>query len=366
MPAQCQPSVGTPLYAEQVLTLRDLNRTLLRRQHLLERTEMPAADMVEHLLGLQAQENLPPYLSLAARTEVFDPSELSAAIETGELVRLLTLRTTIHLHSPDDALAIRSWVQPALDRMSKANVNSRPAQPVPTAELVRATRRVLADGPVPVKQLGERLAEVFPDVPAIALAHAARERMPLVQMPPRGMWRRQGGVVYQTVQNHVGRDGAEADVRDLVRRYLRAFGPATARDMTVWSGMTRLGPVFTSMAEEHELDVVECEDGRRRYDAPGAPYADGDTPAPVRLLGSYDNLWLSHSDREHIAPEAVRRLWMGRNGGVGNVVFVDGLMAGVWWWRDGQVVTDLARGLTRAERAGLRDEVDRVTALLSR
>ncbi len=49
-----------------MLTPRDLNRTLLLRQHLLERTTMPALTMVEHLVGLQAQENLPPYLSLAA------------------------------------------------------------------------------------------------------------------------------------------------------------------------------------------------------------------------------------------------------------------------------------------------------------
>ena len=65
----------------RVLSLRDLNRTLLQRQHLLERTTLPALDMVEHLIGLQAQENLPPYLSLAARIEDFDPLELSDALE---------------------------------------------------------------------------------------------------------------------------------------------------------------------------------------------------------------------------------------------------------------------------------------------
>lgn len=153
-------------------------------------------------------------------------------------------------------------------------------------------------------------------------------------------------------------------MQELVRRYLRAFGPATAADMTTWSRVTRLGPVFAVMREE--LVEVACEDGRTRYDVPGAPYADGDVPAPVRLLGGYDNVWLSHADRLHVVPDDVRSRWAGPNGGVGNTVFVDGFMAGLWWNRDGRVELELFRDLTRAERADLDDEVDRVAALLSR
>ena len=267
---------------------------------------MPASAMVEHLVGLQAQENLPPYLSLAARLDSFDPLELSDAIEGAGAVRFLTMRGTIHVLTPDDALALRPWVQPALDQQSSSNQMSRPARDVPADDLVAACRRLLVDGPLPVKRLGELLAERFPEVPAGALAHKARERAPLVQVPPRGLWKRSGGVVYQTVENHLGHPMTEVDVPGLVRRYLRAFGPATAADMTTWSRVTRLGPVFTAMRDE--LVPVECEDGRTRYDVPGAPYADGDTPAPVRLLGGYDNVWLSHADRLHIVPDAARPL----------------------------------------------------------
>ena len=149
-----------------------------------------------------------------------------------------------------------------------------------------------------------------------------------------------------------------------MRRYLRAFGPATAADMTTWSRVTRLGPVFAAMRDE--LVEVACEDGRTRYDVPAAPYADGDVAAPVRLLGGYDNVWLSHADRLHVVPDDVRARWMGANGGVGNTVFVDGFMAGLWWNRDGRVELDVLGELTRAQRAELDDEVDRVVALLSR
>jgi len=347
-----------------VLSLRDLNRTLLLRQHLLERTTLSALDMVRHLVGLQAQENLPPYLSLAARLRDFDPLELSGALERGDAVRFLTMRGTIHVLVPDDALSLRAWVQPALDQQSRSNQMSRPARHVPVDDLVAATRRHLEAGPLPVKELGERLASDFPGVPAAALAHVARERVPMVQVPPRGLWRRSGGVVYQTVENHLGRSTTPVDLPELVRRYLRAFGPATPADMTTWSRVTRLGPVFSTMREE--LLPVDCEDGRRRYDVPGVPYASGDVRAPVRLLGGYDNVWLSHAEREHIVPTDVRSRWAGANGGVGNTVFVDGLMAGLWWWRDGRVVTDLFRTLTQDQREELDVEVAAVTALLTR
>lgn len=327
---------------------------------------MPALDMVEHLVGLQAQENLSPYLSLAARIEDFDPIELSDAIERRAAVRLLTMRGTIHVLVPDDALTLRAWVQPALDQVSASSPVNGPAREVPTADLVEATRRLLADTALPVKELGERLTQVFPGVPGTTLANVARERVAMVQLPPRGLWDRSGGVVYQTVENHLGRPTAEVDVRGVVRRYLRAFGPATAADMTTWSRVTRLGPVFSAMARDGELVVVECEDGRRRYDVPGAPCVDGDAHAPVRLLGAYDNLWLSHADRERIAPAAVRSRWMGANGGVGSTVFVDGFMAGLWWWRDGRLEVDAPGSLTRTQRAELDEEVGRLTALLGR
>lgn len=157
-----------------MLTRRALNRTLLLRQHLLRRTTVPALQMVEHLVGLQAQDNLPPYLSLAARIEGFDPEELSGALARREAVRLLTLRGTIHVLTPDDALALRPWVQPALDQQSSGNQMSRPARDVPADDLVSACHRLLADGPLPVRRLGELMTETFEGVPAGALAHKAR------------------------------------------------------------------------------------------------------------------------------------------------------------------------------------------------
>ena len=56
---------------------------------------------------------------------------------------------------------------------------------------------------------------------------------------------------------------------------------------------------------------MEVEDGRTRYDVPGAPNADGDEPAPVRLLGGYDHVWLSHADRSPVVSDGSRERWAG-------------------------------------------------------
>ena len=345
------------------LTRRRLNRTLLERQHLLDRAELGVSEMVDHLVGLQAQENLPPYLSLAARLRSFDPEDVSRALEDRSLVRLLTMRGTIHLLTADDALTLRQWTRPAQDRERKASQNTKPALHLDTEKFNEAVSRVLADGQLPVKALGERLAATFPDVPANALAHLARVDQPLAQLPPRGAWKRSGGVVYQYVDRWVGRPLLTPDPPTIVRRYLRAFGPASAADVTAWSGVTGMAGVLKAM---DDLAVHEHEDGRRLYDVADGTLADEEAPAPVRLLGTYDNVWLSHAARDRVTDPEKRKRWMGVNGGVASALFVDGMLEGLWRPVDGRVdVVELFRSLTPSERAELDEEIARVEDLLA-
>ncbi len=345
------------------LTRRRLNRTLLDRQHLLARIDLPVPEMVAHLVGLQAQENLPPYLSLAARLTDLDPEDVSRALEDRSLVRLLTMRGTIHLLTADDALTLRQWTQPRQEKERKASQNTRPALHLDTDTFNDAVSKALDEEPLPVKVLGEVLAETFPDVPAHALSHLARVNQPLAQLPPRGAWKRSGGVVYQYVDRWVGRPLAEPDPPTIVRRYLRAFGPASAADVTAWSGVTGMVGVLKAM---DDLEVHEDPDGRRLIDVPDGSLADEEVPAPVRLLGTYDNVWLSHAGRDRVTEPEKRKRWMGANGGMASVLFVDGMLEGLWRAVDGRVeVLDLFRKLTRQERAELDEETARVEALLA-
>lgn len=344
------------------LTRQRLNRTLLLRQHLLERVAMKPEEMVRHLVGLQAQENLPPYLSLAARLTTFDPCDVSGQLEQRQLVRLLTMRGTIHLLAPEDAAVLRPWVAPRIEQEIRVSQSIGDAREIERAAAVTALGEVLADGPLPQKEIGVRLAERFP-YPATQLGQLARSIAPLAQLPPRGCWKAAGGVVYDYVDRWTGVPMGEPDVPELVRRYLRAFGPATAADVTAWSAVTRLGPVLKGM---DDLVQHEDEDGKVLYDVDGAPIADEDAPAPVRLLGTYDNVWLSHAARDRVTDPDARKSWMGTNGGIGNTLFADGWLAGIWRIVDDRVEIDrLHRDLTKSEQSELDEEVARVEKLLA-
>ncbi|MCB0895664.1 MAG: AlkZ family DNA glycosylase [Nocardioidaceae bacterium] len=341
------------------LSRRRLNRTLLRRQHLLELADLDPAAMVTHLLGLQAQEPLPPYLSLHARLTSFDPYDVSRGLEDGSWVRLGSLRGTLHLHPVADARALRPWLQPALEKQMAGRV------PASHEKVAAVVDEALADGPVEHRRLGELLASRLPGTPA-ELAVVARTIVPLVQLPPRGAWKGSGGIVWELLERRAG-GPVDVDgwpVEEVVRRYLRAFGPATASDLAAWSMVTRLRPVLLAM---DDLVRHEDEEGKVLFDIADGVVEDEDVPAPVRLLGTYDNLWLSHAARDRVTEAGTRGNWMGANGGVACTVFVDGWLAGLWRIEDDRArVVQLFRDLTPVEQDDLDDELARVDALLAR
>jgi len=281
---------------------------------------------------------------------------VSRGVERATWVRLGTLRGTLHLHTAADALVIRPWLQESLDRQMEGRV------PVGLDRLTEATVEILADGPVEQRELTERLSARFSGTPS-DLWVAARVVVPLVQLAPRGTWGGSGPVVLDLLERHVGGTMRTPTTEDVVRRYLRAYGPAAASDLSVWSGVTRLRPVLTRMAD---LVRHEGPDGKELFDLPGAPLSDEDVPAPVRLLGQYDEVWLAHAARDRVTGPGTRGAWMGGTGAVSHAVFVDGWLTGLWRPMDGRVtVTELFRDLSPAERADLDEEIERVDAMMA-
>ncbi|AZM59236.1 MULTISPECIES: winged helix DNA-binding domain-containing protein [unclassified Streptomyces] len=310
-----------------VLGTRALNRATLERQLLLRRSPMSAPDAVAHLLGLQAQNVKPPYYALAARLDGFAPEALSRAMADRDVVRIVTMRSTIHTHTADDCLTLRPLVQPARDR--ELTQFRKGLTGVDLDRLAVLARELVEAEPRTMKQLREELRKEWPDADPGALAVAARCRLPLVQVTPRGLWGRSGQVALTTARHWLGRpaEPAPATPDATVLRYLAAFGPASVKDMQTWAGLTRLREAFERLRPR--LLTFRDESGTELFDLPDAPRPDPGTPAPPRFLPEFDNLLLSHADRTRVVPPEFRgRSWQGNT--AYRTFLVDGFLAGVW------------------------------------
>ena len=100
----------------EVLSQQALNRATLARQALLARTEMPALEMIDHLVGMQAQVPRAPYLGLWTRLEGFQADELAELMASRQAVRAPLMRATIHLTSARDAQILWPQMLPVLER----------------------------------------------------------------------------------------------------------------------------------------------------------------------------------------------------------------------------------------------------------
>ncbi|MET9571741.1 winged helix DNA-binding domain-containing protein [Streptomyces virginiae] len=341
-----------------VLDTRALNRATLARQLLLSRAEMSAGDAVAHLLGLQAQNVKPPYFQLYARLAGFEPAELAGLMESREVVRMVTMRSTIHTHTAHDALTLRPLVQPARDR--EVNYFRKGLAGVDLDRLAQRARSFVEGEPRTMAEIREDLLQQWPDADPQSLSVAARCLLPLVQVTPRGVWGRSGQVRLTTVENWLGGPvGAAQPVDDVVLRYLAAFGPASVKDMQTWAGVTRLREAFERLRPG--LAVFRDENGVELFDLPDAPRPDAGTPAPPRFLPEFDNLLLSHADRTRVVPPEVKgRSWTGNQAHC--TLLVDGFLAGLWRLEGGVLTVELFGSVPKAVREEIVAEGEKLIA----
>jgi hypothetical protein len=313
-----------------VLGLRALNRATLERQMLLRRRSLSAEEAIEHLVGMQAQAPNPPYVGLWTRLEGFHPDQLARLILERRAVRVALMRNTVHLVSARDCLKLRPLVQPVIDRGLYANrANRVGVEGVDVEALSAAGRALLEERPRTARELGVLLRERWPERDPASLARAVRHLVPLVQVPPRGVWGRSGQTTHTTAEAWLGRPlDPGPSLEEMVVRYLGAFGPAGVKDVQTWSGLTRLGEVVDRLRPR--LSTFRDERGRELFDLPDAPRPDPDAPSPPRFLPEFDNLILSHADRTRVIADEYRKAIASRNGMVPATFLVDGFVRGTW------------------------------------
>jgi hypothetical protein len=313
----------------EVLSTRRLNRALLARQALLERTDDDPTAMVARLIGVQAQEPAPPFVGLWSRIAGFRRDDLLAALGDGRVVRATAMRGTIHLLTAEDYARHRLTLGPVLRTALRLPHLKAVAEETDVDAVLTLAHRLLAEEPRPIGALHEPLHDAFPAVDGPALAQAARMLLPLVQLPTPGHPDGYAGNAAFAPAARLVRPSLtpEGPPHELVRRYLAAFGPATAADATKWSGLTHLRPV---LAELDGLMTFEDEQGRTLHDLEDAPRPPEDVRAPVRFLPRFDNALLSHVDHRRILAPEHRPQVFTANGIIHGTVLHDGFVVATW------------------------------------
>jgi hypothetical protein len=251
------------------VTLRELNRTLLLRQMLLERKRIGVVSAVARLVALQAQYAPSPYVALWSRLVGFRKQKLTDALVDGSVVKAGSFRTTLHVMSGAEfPFLASSYIE---------------------------------------SQRGRAVAEW--------------RTLPYLRTAPVGVWphtKPSESVLWPEPLP----DPAESAAR-VVRAYLAAYGPASRVDVKQFTGF-KLGQIDPALEGMREV-------GEGLFDAPGAPRAAGGVPAPVRFLPAFDSIILAHRDRSRIVPpEYVETVFDKRNATTKNTFTVDGFVAGAW------------------------------------
>jgi hypothetical protein len=340
---------------ERVLTLRELNRTTLARQLLLERKRLSPNAVIERLVGMQAQWPPAPYVGIWTRTTSFRREALERELARASVVKATVMRQTLHLLTRRDYALLRA-------ALSETNF---PWQSQVAERLAPSVRKLAATRPLTTAEALAHLEREhgLTGVDARRAWRAARVRAHLLHHHETALWnpRRDG--------RFVALDEPEAHVpvearAEIFRRYFAAFGPASRRDISAWS-MMHMPEIDAALERLEPLRRLRDENGRELLDAPRAPLPDAETPAPVRFLPKWDNVLLAFADRTRVLPEQYRKTVIRMNGDVAPTFLVDGFVAGIWRAENGRVALEPFAALSRSVRRELEDEAARLEAFLA-
>ncbi len=347
--------------ADRILKLRELNRATLARQMLLARETLPVPAAIERLAGMQAQLASAPYVGLWTRLGDFGREDLARSIEDRTVVKATLMRATLHLCTAEDYLRFRTTLGPVLSGAGEAIVKQRGSD-FDRDKLLKAARKFIGEKPRTFAEISEMVSELMPDQDVGALRYTVRTHLPLVQVPIAGGWSYSSKPEFTLAESWTGRKISPKDnLPELVRRYLAAFGPASATDAQTWLGL-KLKDTFETLRPE--LQTYRDETRRELFDLPDQSLPNEDVPAPVRFLPEFDNLLLSHSNRKRVVADEHRsRVYLPALR-VAATILLDGFVRGAWKVEKTKTAATLViesfEKLTKKDRVALAEEGNRL------
>jgi Winged helix DNA-binding domain len=334
-------------------------------------------EAVRRTAGIQAQVMSAAELALASRVEGLPAQAIRSAIWPGHtLVKTWAMRATLHVLETRDlplyvaALSFREF------RNWSAHAAYYGLSPAQHEAFLAAVSQVLGSDPMTREQLANALAkqtgsahmrDVILSSSWGSLLRQAALRGDLCFGPNKGQH-----VTFVNPRVWMGAWPSiepEQALQELVRRYLRAYGPATAAGFARWcwdgGGKNEAKKLFASMNEElEEVDVEGWQAVAQR--ATLEPMQRLDPSETIRLLPLFDAYTIGMPrDREQLLDGAYKRLVFRPQGWVSAVVLINGSIQGVWQYtnRSSQtlVKVHLFCSPTAVIQKGIEAEVERLS-----
>ena len=274
-------------------------------------------DVVRRLLAVQGQDARGARLSIRSRSSGLTATDVDAALtDRRSLVISWLNRGTLHLVSAEDYWWLHALTTPQLVTGNARRLGQEGVSPAQADLGVAVVVEAVSEGPQTRSRLRELLDRAGVPTQRQALVHvlmAATLRGHVVRGPVHD-----GDHAFVAVRDWLGEPPAPLDQDEalarLARRYLAGHGPADARDLARWAGIT-LG------AARRGLDGLA---------EPGKEAAPGSVPElpPPRLLGAFDPLLLGWASREPIVDR--HKQLVTTNGLFRPFALVDGRAVATW------------------------------------
>jgi hypothetical protein len=350
----------------------------MERQLLEPIGQLPVADVVRRLCGVQAQVASTAELAIRLRRRTSRAGEVNRALDDGRLIKTWAMRGTLHLLTPEEGGAFlsvmaagRVWELPSWQRYFGMRAGHW--------DLMReVVREALADEPLTRQQL----IEVIVANPRLRhLGHELRSGWGTLLKPLA--W--QGDLCFGPSQGSrvtfirperasarwAGVPELEVAAPAAILAYLAAYGPATPYSFARWGARGRVG------TRRVRAWFAELGDRLTRIEVDGEPayvrsvdveeLAAARPSSTVRLLGGFDAYVLGPgTDDGHVVSAAHRAAVSRQAGWISPVVLRGGVVCGTWELDDGTARIRWFREAARISRAALAAEVDRLSTVIAR
>lgn len=326
----------------------------LWRHHLAERVSTKAlVSVAGDMAGVQAQLLSAAQVSLWARVSDLEIAHVEEAVRKRTLVKAACMRRTLFLVPAKDlAVFVRGAARRAEKEIRWARGKGVPERAIEAAieaalgvldaprtrpEIAQRASRKLGVQPRDVPGGGwgsNRNLAAVPvgslTYPVVDLLHLAAARGVVCYGPYRG---NEPTFVRGDAWIPRWKDVPQEKAEELLlRKYLRAFGPATAADFAMWSGITLTDAREVWRREQDRLASVDVEGWEAQIlqkDLEALTQSTFERPL-VRLLPYFDTFLLGHKERDHLMDAEHRPLVYRPQGWIAPVVLVNGRVAAVW------------------------------------